>query len=177
MKIIQTPRLRMHSITPAFIHELFTAKEKNEIIRILGVDEEGYEKYKKMYEEGTETFSISMFYFLLRDAETEDPVGECGFHTVYKRHGKAELFYNIHEPFRRKGLATEAVKAVLEFGFNELKLHRVAAFVADYNTPSVRLLQRFGFTKEGILREDYLVGDRYEDSDGYSLLKGEWEKG
>lgn len=176
MDILTTQRLHLHPVTPAFLHELFRTKEKQDIVSRLQLDEDSYQKLKMMHDGGIETFSVSMFYFLLLDKETQTTVGECGFHTLYKRHHKAELFYIIHEPFRKMGLATEAVRAVLEFGFNELKLHRVAAFVADYNTPSVKLLQRLGFTKEGNMREDYLVGDKYEDSDGYSLLKWEWEK-
>ena len=71
---------------------------------------------------------------------------------------------------------TEALKATLEFGFTQLNLHRIEALVADWNIPSVKLLQRYGFTKEGIMREDYCVNGKNEDSDCYSLLKWEWEK-
>jgi [ribosomal protein S5]-alanine N-acetyltransferase len=74
-----------------------------------------------------------------------------------------------------KGLMTEALAVALHYGFTELNLHRIAALVANDNIPSVKLLQRFGFTKEGTLREDYVVDGKSEDSDCYSLLKWEWE--
>jgi ribosomal-protein-alanine N-acetyltransferase len=66
------------------------------------------------------------------------------------------------------------VQAVLDVGFIELNLHRIEALVAADNTPSVKLLLRYGFTKEGTMREDYVVEGKNEDSDCYSLLKWEW---
>lgn len=69
---------------------------------------------------------------------------------------------------------TEALREVLNYGFSELKLHRIEALVAESNIPSIRLLKRFGFTKEGTMREDYVVNGVSEDSDCYSLLKWEW---
>ena len=111
------------------------------------------------------------------DKETHQPIGECGFHTWNKTHCRTELFYLLRDDkFKQKGLMTEALKATLEFGFTQLNLHRIEALVADWNIPSVKLLQRYGFTKEGIMREDYCVNGKNEDSDCYSLLKWEWEK-
>lgn len=71
---------------------------------------------------------------------------------------------------------TEALETVLKFGFTELNLHRVEALIADENEPSKRLLLRYGFLKEGTMREDYVVNGVNEDSDCYALLKWEWEK-
>lgn len=69
---------------------------------------------------------------------------------------------------------TEALEAILTFGFGELNLHRVEALVAVWNTASIKLLQHFDFIKEGVKREDYLVNGKYEDSISYALLKREW---
>ncbi len=60
--------------------------------------------------------------------------------------------------------------------FTELALHRIEALVAYWNTPSLKLLARYGFKKEGTMREDYVVDGVSENSDCYSLLKWEWEK-
>lgn len=173
---ITTPRLILKSITPAIIHELFNTKSKKEIIDYFGYDD-AFEYYKIMHEKGMETHRISMFYFLLIDKENGLPIGECGFHSWNTTHNRSEVFYNIKNDIKKqKGYMTEALKAVLEFGFTELKLHRVEALIAAENEPSLRLLLRYGFSKEGIMREDYLVDGKNEDSDCYSLLKWEWEK-
>lgn len=173
---ITTPRLILKSITPAIIHELFNTKSKEEIKSYFGFDD-AFEYYKIMHEKGMETHRISMFYFLLIDKESGLPIGECGFHTWAASHNRAEVFYNMRdENAKQKGLMTEALKAVLVYGFTELKLHRIEALIADENEPSKRLLLRYGFSKEGTMREDYAVNGKNEDSDCYSLLKWEWKK-
>jgi ribosomal-protein-alanine N-acetyltransferase len=173
---IITERLILKSITPAIIHELFNTKTKEEIINYFGFDEAGFEHCKTMHEKGMETHRISMFYFLLMDKQSNLPIGECGFHTWNDSHNRAEVFYNMkNDAFKQKGLMTEALNKVLEYGFTELKLHRVEALIAAENQPSHKLLQRYGFTKEGTMREDYVVDGKNEDSNCYSLLKWEWE--
>lgn len=174
---LKTERLHLKSITPVIIHELFNTKSKEEIINYFGFDEAGFEHYLSMHEKGMETHRISMFLFLLIDKETNLPIGECGFHTWNISHNRAEVFYNMrNETFKQKGLMKEALKTVLEYGFTELKLHRVEALIDANNTPSLRLLQHYGFIKEGTMREDYVVDGKNEDSDCYSLLKLEWKK-
>ena len=173
--LIETPRLLLKSITPVLIHSLFKEKSKEAIMRYFNIEEAGYAHLKEMHERGMETHRISLFYFLLFDKETQECIGECGFHTWNKTHHKADLFYSLRaDTYKQKGFMTEALKEVIAFGFTELQLHRQAALVASWNIASVKLLEHFKFTQEGILREDYIVNDIYEDSVSYSLLKQEW---
>lgn len=174
---IETKRLLLKSITPDVVHELFNTKSKEEIKTYFGFDDAAFEYYKTMHEKGMETHRISMFYFLMIEKESGLPIGECGFHTWAPSYRRAEVFYNMRDESRRqKGYTTEALEAVLKFGFTELNLHRIEALIADENEPSKRLLLRYGFTKEGTMREDYPVNGVNEDSDCYSLLKWEWQK-
>ena len=169
---ILTDRLILKSITPSDIHELYNSRSKEEIIRFFGTDEAGYEHYLAMHEKGMECYNISLFFFLLIDKITGTPIGECGFHTLNEKQRRTELFYSLrNDEYKQKGLMTEALAPVLAFGFNELGLHRIEALVADWNTASVKLLKKYGFTKEGTMREDYCVNGKNEDSDCYSLLK------
>ena len=69
---------------------------------------------------------------------------------------------------------TEALYQILEFGFNKLKLHRIEALTAEWNIPSIKTLGHFGFKSEGIMREDYFINGKNEDSVCYSLLSREW---
>lgn len=70
---------------------------------------------------------------------------------------------------------TEAMKAILHYGFEVMRLHRMEAFIGPDNFPSLKLVQRFGFQKEGVLREHYQVDGRMEDSVAYGLLRHEFE--
>jgi ribosomal-protein-alanine N-acetyltransferase len=172
----ETSRLWLKAITPTLIHEKFRTKSKAEIIQFFGIDENGFEHLKTMHEKGMETHRISLFYFLLIQKDTKLPIGDCGFHTLNITHRRTELFYNIYNnENKNKGYMKEALFAVLKYGFDHLNLHRIQACLADWNTPSKKLVQHFGFVKEGTLREDYCVNGVNEDSDCYSLLKWEWE--
>jgi len=174
---IQTPRLILKSITPALIHKWFREKTKEEIQAFFGADEEAYQQLKTMHEQGMETNRISLFYFLLLEKDTSRVLGDCGFHTWNKTHRRAELFYNLkHDSDKAKGFMTEALGRIITYGFEDLALHRIQALAASYNTPSIKLLERYGFTKEGTAREDYVVDDINDDSECYSLLKLEWVK-
>lgn len=169
---IHTNRLILKSITPSVIHGFFNTKSKEEIIQFFGTDEAGYEHYRTMHEKGMEAHNISLYFFLLTDKLSGMPMGECGFHSLNKKHRRAELFYSLrNDSYKQKGFMSEALELVLAFGFNELGLHRIEALVADWNIPSVKLLKKYGFVKEGTMREDYCVNGRNEDSDCYSLLK------
>jgi ribosomal-protein-alanine N-acetyltransferase len=69
----------------------------------------------------------------------------------------------------------EALQHVLNHGFNKLNLHRVEALIAEENIASKKLVEKYKFIREGIMREDYCVNGKNEDSVCYSLLKHEWE--
>jgi ribosomal-protein-alanine N-acetyltransferase len=129
-----------------------------------------------MHEKGMETHRHSLFFFLLVEKNTEQPIGECGFHTWNRTHQRAELYYVLRaDTHKRKGYMTEVVPKVIRYGFEEMELHRIEALVAPWNTPSVKLLQQNQFVFEGMVREDYIIDGKHENSDCYSLLKHEWQ--
>lgn len=173
---METKRLLFKPVTPQLIHELFNTKSKEEIMDFFGFTESSYLTFKNMHEQGMESYRISIFFFVLVDKESGLAIGEVGFHTWNVAHHRAELYYNLfREDFKRKGLMSEALPLVLQYGFTQLKLHRIQALIAAENTASLRLLQANKFTFEGTLRQDYKVGEVFENSECYSLLKNEWE--
>lgn len=175
---LSTSRLLLKPITPEVVHGLFNSKPKEEIIQFFNVDETGYDHLKNMHENGMETFRISQLFFLIIEKDTHQVIGEAGYHTWNPSHNRAELFYSLrNDNVKRKGFMKEALSEVIDYGFNEMKLHRIQALIADSNTPSKKLLLHYGFVKEGTIREDYVVDGKNEDSDQYSLLKHEWRKG
>jgi [ribosomal protein S5]-alanine N-acetyltransferase len=94
---------------------------------------------------------------------------------VRKQHNHAELGYWLGVPFWGRGHATEAAKAVVEYGFSSLGLHRIYAHHFTRNAASGRVLQKLGMTFEGIHREHVRKGDTFEDLANYGILKREWE--
>lgn len=171
---LTTDRLLLKGITPAILKELFATMNQAEIIAYFDADEQSFDRMTKMVTHGMETYNISLFYFLICDKNTGTVLGECGFHTWNTTHHRADLFYSMrHDTYKKKGYMKEVVGPILTFGFSELGLHRIQAFIDDANTPSKRILKHYGFTFEGRMRQDYWVNGIPEDSDCYSLLKGE----
>ena len=72
------------------------------------------------------------------------------------------------------GLMIEALEAVVRFGFECYRLHRIEAHVAVPNRALLRLLQKLGFREEGLLRERFFVDGRFHDETMLSLLEGDF---
>ena len=70
---------------------------------------------------------------------------------------------------------TEAIAAILDHGFSVMDLHGVEACTSPNNQASIRLIEKFGFQKEGYLRQHFFRDGKLEDSLIYSLLKREFE--
>lgn len=97
--------------------------------------------------------------------------GVIGLHPaqdVYE--GTAELGYWIGEPYWGRGLASAAVKEMIQIGFKELKLRRIFASAYDYNTASMRVLEKNGFEKEGVAKAAVLKNGKVFDEVKYGLL-------
>ena len=93
-----------------------------------------------------------------------------------ERNRRMELGYMLSPAHWGKGLATEAVRRVLGFGFEQIGLHRVEAELDPRNVASARLLERLGFRYEGLLRERWWVYEEWCDSALYGLLRADFDE-
>jgi RimJ/RimL family protein N-acetyltransferase len=75
-----------------------------------------------------------------------------------------------------KGYASEALRAVIAFCFNELSMNRIEAEIYEFNLRSIRLFEGLGFTREGVKRQFVFKDGAYKDEFIYSLLKKDWKK-
>jgi RimJ/RimL family protein N-acetyltransferase len=89
-------------------------------------------------------------------------------------HAKAELGYWVGKPHWRQGYATEAAQAVVRYGFEQLHLERIHARFMTRNRASGRVLEKLGFTREGILRRDLFRFGEFIDCELWSLLREEF---
>ncbi len=91
-----------------------------------------------------------------------------------KRFQNAYLGYLLGKEFTGKGLMTESVRLILRFAFLDLRLHRIEANVQPGNQPSIAVLQRNGFSKEGFSRRYLKIGGRWRDHERWAILKEDW---
>lgn len=103
-------------------------------------------------------------------------LGTIGYHTLKKAIRKAEIGYDLHPDHWGKGVMTEAVTAVLPYGFNIMQLNRIEARIVVDNTASARVVQKVGFTHEGTLRQVVQGRKPLGDLAIYALLAEEWRQ-
>jgi ribosomal-protein-serine acetyltransferase len=104
-------------------------------------------------------------------------VGVIGMHTIDWADRSTSLGYWMSEDFQGRGFMRAAFRAVLEYAFDELELHRVEVRCATGNTRSRSFPEKANFTHEGTLRQAQWLCDRFVDMEVYSLLATEWRSG
>ena len=101
-------------------------------------------------------------------------IGSIGLH-VKQEHQHGEIGYWIGAPWWGAGYATEAAQALLEYGFDTLRLHRIQGRHFIRNGASGRIMQKLRMQREGVHRDAYLRWERFEDVAVYAILRTEWE--
>jgi ribosomal-protein-alanine N-acetyltransferase len=147
-----------------------------------GAAEEWFERQTREVSEG------KAFTFAITLAGTRSPgrehdltdtghvIGTVGL-TLELDHYRANLGYWIGAPYWNKGFATEAARAVVNFGFSRTQLHRIVAQRFVENAASARVLEKLGFVQEGVLRQEIYKDGRFRDLVTYGLLREEWARG
>lgn len=171
---LHTERLILRKLDPETLRYIYSHFSDEELMGFLGVNAEALAKEKDKYAHGLTTFNRSFLNFLLVDKENGNVIGACDFHTWYTDHSRAEIGYGMYgDDSKQQGLMSEALRPIIDYGFRVMGLHRIEAFVGPLNIPSLKLMDKFGFTREGLLREHYCKNGVMEDSVVFSLLKHE----
>ncbi len=115
--------------------------------------------------------STNNIIFAILDAKTEKHIGNIKIGAINRNNLNADISYFIGDKnFWNKGYATEAVKLVIDYSFQQLKLHRLSAGVIAGNHASEVLLRKVGMRLEGICTEGYLVDGKFTDAYKYCLI-------
>lgn len=109
------------------------------------------------------------YIFSIRLNEDKEFVGAIGL-GIDKTSNKAELGYWIGEKYWNRGYATEAVQAIIKFGFENLNLKRIFASVFDFNPASGQVLVKSGMEKEGLLKCHTLKNGVYQNHIFYAII-------
>jgi [ribosomal protein S5]-alanine N-acetyltransferase len=109
-------------------------------------------------------------FWAVADKTTDLCLGLVNYHDGHIRNKRVTIGYIVDPAHCKQGLATEAISAMIRFCFQDLGLHRVQAFIHPDNTPSLKLIEKLGFRREGLLRENLRVGDEWRDDLLYALL-------
>jgi len=173
-----TERLTLRRFRPADITALQAIRNDPEVAR--------YQSWNTADEAALHTFIASLqtsepgtpgewFQFAVTRRDDGILIGDCGLHILAEDDRLAEIGYTFGRPFQGQGYATEAVRAVLDYAFGALGLHRIAAITDVRNTGSIRVLERLGFRREGHTRQAFWNRGAWVDEYLYALLRAEWD--
>ena len=104
---------------------------------------------------------------------TDELIGDLYIHGSHE--AQAEIGYTFARPYQGRGYATEAVRGLLGYCFNELKLHRVIGIAAVENTPSWQLMERVGMRREAHTLQSYRYRGVWHDEYQYAILQMEFQ--
>jgi len=109
--------------------------------------------------------------WIITERGKERYIGDIGFHDHQTVHSRAEIGFKLARAYWNRGLMSEALVAVLEYGFTQMRLNRVQAVVDPQNAACLSVLRKAGFVKEGLLRDYEHESGGFVDLVMLSLLK------
>lgn len=171
--IIETERLILRKLETKDINDLFEILSSERVTKYYGKypmenlseAEDLILKFHKAFEDQK---SIRWGIEL---KETNRIIGTCGFHCWNKNHFRAEVGYELGEAFWNKGYATEAIFAILKYGFEFMELERIEAIVYPENKYSEKLLLNLGFEHEGLLKKYANFRDKQQDLNIFAIFR------
>ena len=105
------------------------------------------------------------------------PVGTIGLLSIDRKNSKAEYYIAMGETaYKGKGVAKEASRLILKYGFEELGLNRIYLYTEIENILAQKLFEKVGFKNEGVLRQDIISHGKYVDRVAYGYLREDWSK-
>jgi len=176
---IRTERLLLRPYAHGDVDALYAYQRLAEVHRYLYTEPRTRSEVKTLVMEragqGTLTEAGQALTLVAELAQTGELVGDCMLFWHSQEHRQGEIGYVFNPAYHGRGLATEAVGALLRLGFDGLDLHRIAGRLDARNVASARVLERAGLRREAHLVENEFVKDEWTDEVIYGILRREWE--
>lgn len=177
--VLQTERLTLRALKPDDVPVVLEYWSDPRVVQYMNIEpfssptqaQEMIELLNKLYTKGQ-----CIRWGILHN-EAGRLIGTCGFNQgVSPTDHIGEIGYELGFSFWGQGLMTEALKAVLDYGFSQLDLNRIEAYVLPDNKASLALLGKLGFEREGLLRQRGYYKGRFHDEYLLSLIRAEYGK-
>lgn len=169
--ILNTERLLLREIIATDIEKVFEGLSHPDVIKCYGISyntleatQEQMDWYANMIKNDTGRC------WAICSKSSNEFYGVITMPFWEKQHRKAELGYWLLPAYWKKGIATEAAKAVIDYAFTHMNLHRIKAESEDDNPGSIATLKKLGFVYEGTQRECEIKDGRFLNLEMYGLL-------
>lgn len=128
---------------------------------------------ERWFERMLERQRTSAWFFVICRRTDGTPIGTIGLEDLDPVNGSAQVGIALGES-RGEGLGSDAMRAILGFAFEELRLERVWLDVAAENAPAIRSYAKVGFVTEGTLRRAWFLEGGFHDLHRMAILRDEW---
>lgn len=172
---IHTERLLMRCMLKKDFRAMFELRSNADVLCYIGKLPMKTEKEaKKLIETilNGQFENNSVMWVIALKEEPSWMIGNICYWRIEKDHYRAEIGYVLHPQYWNKGIMNEAIRPVIDYGFEQMKLHSIEANIDPDNAASEALLQKNGFVKEGHIKENYFFGGKFVDTVIYSKRNG-----
>lgn len=171
---IKTERLLLRQFNEADLENVFKGLSHPEIIKYYGVSYQTLESTKKQMEFFADLEKNGTgIWWAVSSLDNKTFYGAGGLNSLNKEHKKAEIGFWLLTDFWGKGIMTEAMPLICNYGFNELALHRIEGLVETENINCKRALDKLGFLHEGTMKDCEIKNGKFISLDIYAKLKME----
>lgn len=176
LPLLEGERIRLRAFRDDDLHDLFAVHSDPEVMRYWSfpVWTELEQARPRLESAMTGSDPTRLLCWAMTKRDDDRLIGGVTMYDINPEQGRAEIGYSLGSAHWGQGLAKEALQLVLGHAFGALHLRRVEADIDPRNEASVRLIERLGFVREGVLRERWLVAGDLQDSALYGLLAREW---
>lgn len=170
---LTSERLILRQITTADVSEIFALRSNPETMKyiprpLITNKEEAIEHIKMIQDKIEKNEGINWAITL---KGSDKMIGIIGHYRIQWEHFRSEIGYMLLPEYEGKGIVTEAVGLLIDYGFNKMKMHSLEAVLDPRNHASARVLEKNGFYKEAHLKEAEFYNGKFIDRVIYSLLK------
>jgi len=175
---MQTERLLLRPYARDDFDALLAIQSREDVVRYLYEDPLGPDDVRALLERRLGNTSLSDEGDTLAVAvvlrASGEMIGDCILHWSSRQHQLGEIGFVLHPDHHGRGYATEAARPLVEFGFEEVGLHRIIGRLEARNTASARVLEKLGMRREALLIENEFVKGEWQSELAYAILDREW---
>lgn len=179
MPTLETPRLRLRKLSMRDAQDIFDYSQDPQVARYV------------LWEAQTSLSEArSYIRFMLRKYRLGEPaswgiewketgriIGTIGFMWIQRDNAAAEVGYSLSRAYWNRGIMTEALSALLRYGFRSMNLNRIEAQHETENPASGAVMRKCGMQREGTLRQRLLNKGRFVDVELYAILRRDFRQG
>ncbi len=170
---LESNRLLLRQITADDVNEIFALRSNAETMKyiprpLVTNNEEAMEHIKMIQDKIEKNEGINWAITIKGNTKL---IGIIGHYRMKWEHFRSEIGYMLLPEYHGKGITTEAIQLMIDYGFNQMNMHSLEGIIDPANTASARVLEKNGFVKEAHFIENEFFDGKFLDSVVYSLVK------